>query len=208
MYGGRNTQARWGSLVHEVRMKQTAEHDGTELMGEVIARAQEGDRDALHFLYVRYADGVYCCIERIVRDPHDAEDLTQTVFIKLIKVIRRYEDRGLPFSAWINRVARNTALDHLRARRLVPCEDVVPASSGQEQLDQERLWSLRAALEELPAAQREVLVLRHFAGLSPSEIAERLGKSEGSVHGLHHRARGSLRSALLELEASPVTGAA
>lgn len=175
--------------------------------GEVIARAQDGDRDALHFLYVRYADGVYACIERIVRDPHEAQDLTQTVFMKLMRAIRLYEDRGLPFAAWINRIARNTALDYLRARRSVPCEEVRPPGEGDDNLDCERLWSLRDALSRLPAAQREVLVLRHIAGLSPVEIAERLGKSEGAVHGLHHRARVALRAALVELDASPVTSA-
>jgi RNA polymerase sigma-70 factor (ECF subfamily) len=195
MYGGQSTMAQ-----RPVEKK-------SELLSEVIARAQEGDRDALHFLYVRYADGVYACIDRIVRDPHEAQDLTQTVFIKLMRVIRLYEDRGLPFAAWINRIARNTALDYLRARRSVPCEEVRPAGEGDDNLDRERLWSLRDALSRLPAAQREVLVLRHIAGLSPLEIAERLGKSEGAVHGLHHRARRTLRAALVELGASPVTSA-
>jgi RNA polymerase sigma-70 factor (ECF subfamily) len=179
-----------------------------DLLGEAIARAKDGNRDAIHFLYIRYADGVRACIEWIVRDPHEAEDLTQAVFIKLMLVIHRYEDRGVPFAAWINRVARNTALDYVRARRQVPCEDVRGAESGGAELDYERLWSLRAAIEQLPAAQREVFVLRHLAGLSPGEIADRLGKSEGSVHGLHHRARGSLRAVLRELDASPVVSTA
>lgn len=179
-----------------------------DLLGEAIERAKDGNRDAIHFLYIRYADGVRACIEWIVRDPHEAEDLTQAVFIKLMLVIHRYEDRGVPFAAWINRVARNTALDYVRARRQVPCEDVRGAESGEAELDYERLWSLRAAIEQLPPAQREVFVLRHLAGLSPGEIADRLGKSEGSVHGLHHRARGSLRAVLRELDASPVVSTA
>jgi RNA polymerase sigma-70 factor, ECF subfamily len=178
-----------------------------DLHGEVIARAKRGDRDALHFLYVRHADGVYNCIRRMVHDRHEAEDLTQAVFVKLIRVIHTYEDRGLPFAAWIHRVARNTALDHLRASRTVPCEEVRPEGTSSEATDYERLWSLRDALEELPDTQREVIVLRHIAGLSPSEIAERLGKSEGSVHGLHHRARRALRSALIERGTGPVTAA-
>jgi RNA polymerase sigma-70 factor (ECF subfamily) len=176
----------------------------TDLLGDAIARAKQGDRDAIQFLYIRFADGVHECIERLVHDPHDAEDLTQTVFIKLIRVIHRYEDRGVPFVAWINRVARNTALDHLRvARRVVPFGEVRDEALPNGEFDYERLWSLRDALGQLPAAQREVFVLRQFAGLSPVEIAERLGKSEGSVHGLHHRARGTMRSALRELDTSP-----
>jgi RNA polymerase sigma-70 factor (ECF subfamily) len=195
MYGG-----------HHMGAISPGEQEG--LHAEVIASAKRGDRDALHFLYVRYADGVYGCIRRLVHDSHEAEDLTQAVFVKLMRVINSYEDRGVPFAAWINRVARNTALDHLRSSRMVPCEEVRPPDNSNDELDCERLWSLRDALEELPATQREVLVLRHIVGLSPGEIAERLGKSEGSVHGLHHRARGALRSALLERGTGPVTSSA
>jgi RNA polymerase sigma-70 factor, ECF subfamily len=191
-----------------VGMSTIAPQGRTPLHAEVIERAKRGDRDALHFLYVRHADGVNACIRRMVQDRHEAEDLTQAVFVKLIRVIHTYEDRGLPFAAWINRVARNTALDHLRASRVVPVEEVRPPDSSSDDTDYERLWSLREALEELPETQREVLVLRHIAGLSPSEIAERLGRSEGSVHGLHHRARGALRSALLERGSGPVTSSA
>ncbi len=189
-------------------MSTIAPQGPDQMHTEVIARAKRGDRDALHFLYVRYADGVYNTVRRIVHDRHEAEDLTQAVFVKLIRVIHTYEDRGLPFAAWIKRVARNTALDHLRASRAIPCEEVRPTGDSNEEADYQRLWSLREALEELPEAQREVIVLRHIAGLSPGEIAERLGKSEGSVHGLHHRARGALRSALLERGTGPVTSSA
>jgi len=69
----------------------------------------------------------------------------------------------------------------------------------------DRSQSLREALGQLPDDQREVLVLRHIAGLSPGEIADRLGKTESSVHGLHHRGRGALRAALVELGTAPVT---
>ena len=168
----------------------------TELLGEVIAHAKEGDRDALHFLYVRYADGVYACIERLVRDPHEAEDLTQTVFVKLIKVIGQYEDRGLPFAAWLHRVARNTALDYLRAYRSVPCEEVRSDEDGQDLLGQERLWSLREALEQLPPAQREVVALRYLEDFSIEEIAGITRRTRGAVRILLHRARSRLRKDL------------
>ena len=72
----------------------------------------------------------------------------------------------------------------------------------------DRALSLREALARLPADQREVLVLRHVAGLSPGEIADRLGKTEASIHGLHHRGRSALRAALSELDAAPVTAPA
>jgi RNA polymerase sigma-70 factor, ECF subfamily len=177
-----------------------------DLVYEAVAAAKEGDMSALHFLYVRFADDVSGYVRSIVRDPHAAEDITQNVFAKLMKAIHKYERRSVPFAAWIIRVARNVALDHVRAARQIPVEDVRTSDQGGEQDGFERAQSLRDALERLPQDQREVLVLRHVAGLSPGEIAERLGKTEASIHGLHHRGRGALKMALRDLEAAPVTG--
>jgi RNA polymerase sigma-70 factor, ECF subfamily len=174
---------------------------------QAVARAKEGDMSALHFLYVRFADDVCTYVRSIVRDPHAAEDITQVVFAKLMKAIHKYERRDVPFAAWIIRVARNVALDHIRASRQIPLAEVRTSDEGGEQIGFERALSLREALERLPVEQREVLVLRHVAGLSPGEIAKRLGKTEASIHGLHHRGRGALRAALRELEAAPVTAA-
>jgi RNA polymerase sigma-70 factor, ECF subfamily len=179
--------------------------DADELLTRAIARAKERDPNALHYIYVRYADNVLGYVQSIVRDSYEAEDITHNVFAKLMTAIVKYERRNVPFSAWILRVARNAALDHVRARRMVPCEDVRTSSESREEVGFERLQSLRAALERLPAEQREVLVLRHVAGLSPGEIAERLDRTEGSIHGLHHRGRGALQEALRDLEAAPVT---
>jgi RNA polymerase sigma-70 factor (ECF subfamily) len=170
-----------------------------------VGRAKAGDIDALHYLYVRYADSVQGYVRSIVGDHHEAEDVTQNVFAKLMTAIRKYEQRNVPFSAWILRVARNAALDHLRARRLIPCEEVRTSEEGHEEAGYDRIQSLRQALEQLPNEQREVLVLRHIAGLSPGEIATRLDKSEGSIHGLHHRGRGALREALEDQDSAPVT---
>jgi RNA polymerase sigma-70 factor, ECF subfamily len=179
-----------------------------ELVYEAVAAAKAGDMSALHFLYVRFADDVCAYVRSIVRDPHAAEDITQNVFAKLMKAIHKYERRDVPFAAWIIRVARNVALDHIRASRQIPLAEVRTSDEGGEQVGFERSLCLREALERLPADQREVLVLRHVAGLSPGEIAERLGKTEASIHGLHHRGRGALRAALRELEAAPVTAMA
>jgi RNA polymerase sigma-70 factor (ECF subfamily) len=178
------------------------------LVYEAVARAKEGDMSALHFLYVRFADDVCGYVRSIVRDPHAAEDITQIVFTKLMRAIHKYERRDVPFAAWIIRVARNVALDHMRASRQIPVEEVRTSDEGGEQVGFERAQSLRVALQQLPADQREVLVLRHVAGLTPGEIADRLGKTEASIHGLHHRGRAALRTALRELDAAPVTATA
>jgi RNA polymerase sigma-70 factor, ECF subfamily len=179
-----------------------------ELVYEAVAAAKAGDMSALHFLYIRFADDVCAYVRSIVRDPHAAEDITHNVFAKLIKAIHQYERRSVPFAAWIIRVARNMALDHVRAARQIPVDEVRTSDEGGEQVGVERAHSIRDALQQLPDDQREVLVLRHIAGLSPGEIAERLGKTEASIHGLHHRGRGALRAALQELDAAPVTATA
>jgi RNA polymerase sigma-70 factor, ECF subfamily len=176
----------------------------SELVQAAVARAKEGDMQALHFLYVRFAEDVRRYVESFVRERHQAEDLTQDVFVKLIKVIGKYEPREVPFSAWILRVARNAALDYLRAQRITPCAQISLADDERSQIARQRSHDLREAFDCLPIEQREVLVLRHIVGLSPVEIAEVLGKSESSVHGLHHRGRLRFKAALSELGAAPV----
>lgn len=176
----------------------------SQLTRRAISRAQEGDREAHHYLYVRYHPDVLRYVESVVKDHHEAEDITQNVFVKLTTAIGKYEPGEVPFAAWILRVARNAALDHLRARRMIPCEEIRVADSDHGRIGHERRRDLRTALDQLPGDQREVLVLRHIVGLSPLEIAEALGKTESSIHGLHHRGRQRLRTALEDLGAAPV----
>jgi RNA polymerase sigma-70 factor (ECF subfamily) len=184
----------------------TDEQASMRLVSHAVRRAQAGDREALGFLYARYADNVYGYVRSIVHDHHEAEDVTQHVFAKLIHVIGKYEERDVPFFAWILRVARNVAVDHIRRQRLVPVEEVRKSDEGgDDPAGGGRMRDLTDALSKLPRAQREVLVLRHFAGLSPTEIAERTGRSEGSIHGLHHRGRRALRADLETREAAPST---
>jgi len=174
------------------------------LVSQAVARAKEGDREAVRFLYLQYADNVYGYVRSIVRDDFEAEDVTQQVFAKLMTVIGKYQERDVSFSAWIMRVARNVAVDHLRRRRAIPCEEVRELQPGaEEDASRSRSMMLRDALAALPEEQREVIVLRHLVGLSPGEIAGRLGRTEPSIHGLHHRGRGALRTALAEMECGP-----
>src|SRR5580704_12946766 len=94
------------------------------LVAQAVKRAQAGDREALGFLYARYADNVYGYVRSIVHNHHEAEDITQHVFAKLMRVIGKYEERDVPFFAWALRVARNATMDHIRSQRLVPVEQV------------------------------------------------------------------------------------
>jgi RNA polymerase sigma-70 factor (ECF subfamily) len=169
-----------------------------------VARAKEGDRDALQFLYVRYSNNIYGYVRSIVRDDHEAEDVTQHVFAKLMTTLVKYDDRGVPFFAWLLRLARNVAIDHLRGNRLIPTETVLsPEDSGESDLD--RAQMVKDALATLPDEQRQVVILRHVIGLSPGEIADRMGRSESSIHGLHHRGRRALQRELAGLDATPCT---
>jgi RNA polymerase sigma-70 factor, ECF subfamily len=178
----------------------------TRLVSRAVKQAQAGDRQALGLLYAYYADNVYGYVRSIVHDHHEAEDVTQHVFAKLMHVIGKYEERDVPFFAWILRVARNVAVDHIRSQRLIPVEEVRTSDEGGgDPAGGGRMNDLRDALSTLPQAQREVLVLRHFVGLSPAEIATRTGRSEGSIHGLHHRGRRALRAELTSRGAAPAT---
>jgi RNA polymerase sigma-70 factor, ECF subfamily len=179
---------------------------GDVIVARAVARAKEGDADAIRYLYVRFASNVYGYARSIVRDDHEAEDISQQVFAKLMTAIHKYEQREVPFSAWILRMTHNLAIDHLRRMRMVPCEEVHAADDpDNSEANRQRATSLRDALDDLPVEQRQVLVLRHVVGMSPGEIADQLGKSEGSIHGLHHRGRGALKAALREMGAAPQT---
>jgi RNA polymerase sigma-70 factor (ECF subfamily) len=169
-----------------------------------VARAKDGDGEALRFLYVTYSHNIYGYVRSIVRDDHEAEDVTQHVFAKLMTTLTKYDDRGVPFFAWLIRMARNVAIDHLRANRSTPA-DIVLEPGANSSFDLDRGAAVRTALAALPDEQRQVVVLRHVAGLSPGEIADRMGRTESSIHGLHHRGRRTLQRELTLLESTPST---
>ncbi len=194
-----------GAIPHTTtdRFKRATRSDAAER--QAIGRAKAGDHAGLRFLYMRYERDVFRYVRSIVRDEHDAEDVTQNVFAKLMSAIRTYEEREVPFSAWILRIARNAALDWLRQRRAIPYEDVRGPDARYDDVRERSMASLNEALETLSDEQRHVVMLRHMVGLTPGEIALRMGKTEGSIHGLHHRARATLKHALVRLDAAPAT---
>jgi RNA polymerase sigma-70 factor (ECF subfamily) len=193
-------------LLHGRFHRAAANSDGgTErrMTSRAIARAKVGDREAQRYLYVRYADNVYGYVWSIVHDEHEAEDVTQQVFAKLLRILPKYQERSSPFLAWVLTVARNVALDQMRQRRALPCEEIGDREDGLQSEDPCEALTLREAIGSLPADQREVVLLRHVIGMTPGEIARHLGRSEPSVHGLHHRGRGALRAELQRLNAAP-----
>ena len=176
---------------------------GEALTDAAVERARDGDRDAVRYLYLRYADNVYGYVCAMVRDEHEAEDVTQQIFAKVLSSLPRYERREVPFSAWVLRIAHNTAIDAMRARRAVPVAEVRPLREAAEDVSRERRADLRDALSTLPDEQRDVMVLRFLCGFSPDEAADYLGRSVDAVHGLQHRARCALRKELVRTESAP-----
>jgi RNA polymerase sigma-70 factor (ECF subfamily) len=169
-----------------------------------VSRAKEGDRDALRYLYVSYSNNVYSYVRSIVHDDHEAEDVTQHVFAKLMTTVGKYDERGGPFLSWLLRLARNVAIDQLRANRITPAE-VAPDLDALSAEEPDQVETVRAALAVLPEEQRKVVILRHLVGLTPGEIAECMGRTEDSIHGLHHRGRRALQRELERLESMPCT---
>jgi RNA polymerase sigma-70 factor, ECF subfamily len=153
------------------------------LVQRAVERGKRGDQEALRFLYDRYADNVYGYVCSIVHDEHEAEDITQNVFMKLMRVLPKYERRNVPFSAWLLRIARNMAVDSLRNRRAIVCETVRDPDTATDDAAADRAISLGDALEELSLDQRRVMLLQDVVGLSPSGWARRPARSTPSTTG-------------------------
>jgi RNA polymerase sigma-70 factor (ECF subfamily) len=178
--------------------------DETLAIDELVARAKAGDADAWAALYDRFAGPIYRFLFARVHHPADVEDLLQRVFLKVIEALPLYEERGLPFGAWLFRIARNTSIDFARLRRSAdpleiafehPDEGPGPAAIAEHA---EMRARIRAALTTLTDEQRDVIVYRFFAGLTPSEIGALMGKREGSIRALQFRALEALRRSGLD----------
>src|SRR5262245_1581816 len=169
----------------------------------LVERAQNGDRDALEDLYLLHFDRIYGYLRVSVGNRHDAEDLTTQTFLRMLESIGRFRWQSAPFSAWLFRIAHNLAMDHFRARRRVAVEDEAPEpSADEESAEEQALDSIGQAgmlglIEELPAEQRQVLTLKFVFGFRNSEAAGILGKTEGAVKSLQHRALASLERQLV-----------
>jgi RNA polymerase sigma-70 factor (ECF subfamily) len=171
----------------------------------IVLAARSGDRDAMRDLYERHVARVHAYVLRILGDRHDADDVTQQVFAKLLTELDRYRPGEARFMAWVLRVAHNAAIDHVRRTRMHACEEVYEPEARDDVTAGEARTSLHAALASLPPAQRDVLLLTHLVGLSPAEIAARLGRTVRSIHGLHYRGRAAACTALSDLGSAPAT---
>jgi RNA polymerase sigma-70 factor, ECF subfamily len=169
---------------------------------ELVAAAKAGDAEAFGRLFDHFHEPVHRYIAARVRRPSDAEDLAQTVFVKALEALPRYEQRGIPFGGWLFRLARNVVIDHIRTHREHVDIDELLERPGQETgpeaqaIARDQMDTIAAALVELTEEQRDVIALRFFAGLSAREAAEVMGKQEGTVRGVQFRAIAALRRRL------------
>jgi len=158
-------------------------------------RAAQRDRAAFGALYRRYLDRVYGYCFYLLGDHHDAEDVTERTFVAALAAIDDYRDEGATFRAWLFRIAHNQLANALRSRQrqraawleTVP-EPITQADPAGLLSIAEEARGLRRALEQLPEDRRQVVVLRFVDGLSAREIGAVLGRSEGAVRVLQHRA--------------------
>lgn len=154
-----------------------------------LVAAARADPDAFAELYRRYLPRIYRYLRARAGSDQDAEDLTQQVFLKALTALSDYRDRGLPFAAWLFRIARNVAIDASRGRRHtvswddLPEEQLPRVAAGPEivALQRESLARLRLLLARLDDDKRDLLALRIAAGLTIPEVAETVGKSEAAV---------------------------
>jgi RNA polymerase sigma-70 factor (ECF subfamily) len=170
---------------------------------QLVERGQRGDRDALEELYLIHFDRIYSYLHMSVGNRHDAEDLTTQTFLKMLESIGKFRFRSAPFSAWLFRIAHNLAMDHFRAARRWQPEEEVPEPPGQVELsaEDEALHSIGRTsmlelIEGLSHEQQQVLTLKFVFNFGNAEVATILGKTDGAVKSLQHRALVSLQKQL------------
>ncbi len=172
--------------------------NGTDAVLVVAAKA--GDATAFGELYERYRDAIYrFCLAR-TGTAHDAEDLTADVFVKALQSIDRYQDRGLPFAAFLYRIARNAAIDRSRTlKRPLSVDGLLVEPASKQNVEAEATFQvertiLMGALARLKPEHRDVIVMRFIEGYAALEVAQFLGKTEGAIRTLQHRALERLRT--------------
>jgi RNA polymerase sigma-70 factor (ECF subfamily) len=179
-----------------------------------IRACQGGDLSGLERIYEKYHRQLYAYLFAMLRSPHQAEDVTQDIFVKLHAQIGSYRFQS-PFHHWLFRLARNQAIDNLRREKVrsttsldaepiegTPMRERVPGKAkdaAEELVAGERAEQVRRAVQSLPESFREVVVLREWDDLAYEEIAERLDLSVGTVKSRLFRARSLLEKKLKDL---------
>ncbi len=169
----------------------------------LVQRAQQRDQEAFAQLYEAYFDRIYRYLVLRMGNQMEAEDLTQQVFMKALESISGFRWKGVPFSAWLYRIAHNLAVDSLRrrSRNTVDCvEEPEAVSDCNPQVELEKkldIAELVQAMKKLTKAQSEVISLRFASDLPIAQVARIMGKSEGAIKALQHSAILALRKVMV-----------
>jgi RNA polymerase sigma-70 factor, ECF subfamily len=187
--------------------EEAVEREGThDVLAEwdLVKRAQEYEEEAIEALYQTYYPKIYNYAFLQMGDVQAAEDLASDVMLKMIESINKYHFRGLPFGAWVFRIARNRLIDlHRRRRRRgeVDLSETLSSALANPQALAERALErgqIQIALKHLTDEQRQVITLKFIQGFDNSSIGQIMQRSEGAIKSLQHRALGSLRRLLYE----------
>lgn len=165
-------------------------------MWSLVQRAQGGDSDAFAQIYDRYVDVVYRYVYYRIGDRSQAEDFTSETFVRALRRLDSFTYRGRDLGAWLITIARNIVFDHVKSSRYrleVVTEEIDDAShvqQGPEHAVLEKLESVRLlrSVKRLGSEQQECIVLRFFQELSVAETAQIMGKNDGAIKALQHRA--------------------
>jgi RNA polymerase sigma-70 factor (ECF subfamily) len=169
----------------------------------LVQKARQGDKEAFAQLYESHFDKIYRYVVIKIGNRTEAEDMTQQVFIKAYESIGSYQYQGFPFSAWLFRIAHNQIVDFIRKaskKPTVQLDESLPIMGDSDPQGEVELKinieQVVIATRQLTQAQREVISLRFAGGLSISEVAKAMGRSENAVKALQHSAILALRKVL------------
>ena len=169
----------------------------------LVQRAKQRDQKAFAQLYEEHFDKIYRYVALRIGDRTEAEDMTQQVFLNALKSISSFKWKGVPFAAWLFRIAHNQVVDYLRKKSkqaAAPLDESLVSSDSNPQLMAEHsldVEQLLLATRRLTEAQRQVISLRFTGELSINQVAKIMGKSQGAVKALQHSAIVALRKILL-----------
>ncbi|MBL8147334.1 MAG: sigma-70 family RNA polymerase sigma factor [Anaerolineae bacterium] len=171
---------------------------------ELVELAKGGRREAFGELYERYAEKIYSYIYFRTGNHHDAEDLAARVFFRAMAHIESYTERGVPFQAWLYRIAHNLVANWHRdqgRRRIIPLDEFIASNIKSDLPDKqaeesEEREALKHAINRLPEERRQLLALKFVDGLSNVEIGEIMDRTEGAIKSLYHRTLIALRDDL------------
>jgi RNA polymerase sigma-70 factor (ECF subfamily) len=171
---------------------------------ELVDMAKAGDKDAFGELYERYVEKIYNYIYYRTGNHHDAEDISARVFFRAMAHIETYTERGVPFQAWLYRIAHNLVANWHRdrgRRKVIPLDEYIASSlkseaPDKEAEDNEEREVLLAAIRRLPEERQQLLLLKFVEHLSNAEIGDIMGRTEGAIKSLYHRTLTALRDEL------------